>query len=108
LISSVILCLSSVILCLSSVILCLSSVILCLSSVFSVVGLVFMDYPQQPLPPGARIFFSLNHSLMSPLAHPTPESTWIAATGQLPAQAPHSMQASISARRASFPSSANT
>jgi hypothetical protein len=33
---------------------------------------------------------------MIPEAHPTPASTVIAATGQFIAQAPHSMQASLS------------
>jgi len=51
---------------------------------------------------------SLSHSLMSPVAQPTPASTLIAATGQFLAQAPHSMQASKSLMRAGLSAGANT
>jgi hypothetical protein len=48
------------------------------------------------------------HSLMSPEAQPTPESTRIADAGQFFAQAPHSMQASRSEIEAHFSASMNT
>ncbi len=43
--------------------------------------------------------------MMTPAAQPTPDSTVIASAGQFVWQAPHSMQASLSAMRAFFESS---
>lgn len=57
---------------------------------------------EQQFPPGARSFLSWSHSLIIPAAQPTPESTVIALTGQLSAQAPHSIQASRSLMVAFF------
>jgi hypothetical protein len=58
---------------------------------------------QQFFSPKKRNFRSRNHSLIIPEAQPTPASTWIAATGQFFAQAPHSMHASKSRICARFP-----
>jgi hypothetical protein len=59
-----------------------------------------MPFQEQQSPPPTRMFRSLNHSLMSPVAQPTPAATLIADGKQFFAQAPHSMQASRSAIRA--------
>ena len=76
-----------------------------------VAGLCYQPagYQEQQLPPpGRRRLCCCSHSLIRPLAQPTPAATVMAVTGQFSAQAPHSIQASRSLRAAFFPASENT